>query len=773
MSEQIQQPLNEREQEIVRLIADGLSNNQIAQRLSLSLNTVKWYLKHIYAVLEVKRRTQAVAAARSRGLLDGDSPPGVGLPIPPTPFIGRQKELAQVLELLDNAETRLVSIVGPGGIGKTRLALAAAAQFQANSQLPVYFVALEGIQQLEGVIPAIAGATGFQFGGQQNLHQQLLAGLNNRAMLLVLDNCEHVLEAISVVTDILAVAPNLKILTTSRERLNLRSETLFHLDGLTYPIQLQTIVEYDSINLFLQTVRRLRQDFIPEDGDLGHISRICELVEGMPLAIELAAGWSDVLSMEEIADYLQQDISFLKTSARDVPARHRSMTAVFEQSWQLMTEAEQNVFKKLSVFRGGFDRAGAEAVAGASPEVLKTLLAKSRITEVQPGRWKLHELLRQFTEEKLRVNQKEYIQTILAHCQYYGHLMRYYEKLLEKDLPAFNECVPQAYADFENILTGWHSAIHTPFVREIENYLGVFSLLLAQRGLHLMAKQMFDNVDHLYQTSLCKVPILSRVLVFTYRGWYASALSELDEARQLLERADQLSVHPDVRDSPQLGLLWCFLGWTHYLNGELSPARHYFKLSLDHCIKVKFAFGEWSMLVFYAIVELRDSNYEVADQFVNRATKVAKDSNYVNGILVTCAIRGNIRHLLGQYRSAYDFWEQALVFYPRTLQVDAVLLVMVGLSLILKQIGQDEVGLDTLALVIHNPQCQASSYQQALHVLDQFRDRFSEEYINAVLERAKRGQLSTPYFESNFVIDQALVNRLLMLLNEFAPVAEE
>ncbi|MCI0710434.1 MAG: LuxR C-terminal-related transcriptional regulator [Chloroflexi bacterium] len=329
MSEQTQPPLNEREREILQIIADGLSNDQIAARLSLSLNTVKWYLKRIYTVLDVKRRTQAVSVARSRGLLDGDTPPGPSLPIPATPFIGRQKELVRVLELLDDPETRLVSIVGSGGIGKTRLALAAASQFQADTHLPVFFVALESIQQPEGVIPAIAGAIGFQFGGQQDLRQQLLTGLSHRAMLPVLDNCEHVLEAMSLVGEMLTISPNLQVLTISRERLNLSGETLFHLEGLAYPTQPQTALEFEAIRLFLQAIHRPRPNFEPSQDDWLHISHICQLVEGMPLAIELAAGWTDVLSLGEIAGNLQQDIRFLKTSARDVPTRHRSMTAVF------------------------------------------------------------------------------------------------------------------------------------------------------------------------------------------------------------------------------------------------------------------------------------------------------------------------------------------------------------------------------------------------------------------------------------------------------------
>ncbi|MCI0708669.1 MAG: LuxR C-terminal-related transcriptional regulator [Chloroflexi bacterium] len=773
MTEQAQQPLNEREREILQLIANGLSNSQIAERLSLSLNTVKWYLKRIYVVLGVERRTQAVAAARARGLLDGDTPPGPALPIPATPFIGRQKELAQVLELLDDPDTRLVSIVGPGGIGKTRLALAAAAQFQANAQRPVYFVALEGIQQPEGVIPAIAGVIGFQFGGQKDLHQQLLTGLSNRAMLLVLDNCEHVLEAMSLVGEMLTISPNLQVLTTSRERLNLSGETLFHLEGLAYPTQPQTALEFEALRLFLQTVHRPRPNFEPTQDDWLHISHICQLVEGMPLAIELAAGWTDVLSLGEIADNLQQDIRFLKTSARDVPHRHRSMTAVFEQSWQLMSEAEQTVFKKLSVFRGGFDRAAAEAVAGASPDILKELLAKSRITEIQPGRWKLHELLRQFAETKLRADLTEHTQTVRAHCQYYGHLMRQYEQAFETDLAAFDGYVAEAYQDFDNILSGWNSAIHQPFIGEIGNYVTMLCFLMQERGLHQLALQAFVMVQQLYDEYPAQVTIRDRLNLLIYHGMFASMLSRTDDGRQRLEQADAYTTHLAVEAWSRLGILWSFLGWTLHLHGEPALARKYLSQGVKHCRKSNFAFGEWGSLAMSALVEFCVGNYEAADQHALEALIVAQHHKFLRGVWWIDALRANVLFLLGHQQAAHQLWYRTLMSQPETLPVDPIIIVIVGIALLFEQKGQLNEALDLLALVIHHQQAQSPANQQALHVLQRLHDQFSEQHINAVLEKAKQGKLSTPYFASNFTIDRALIDTLLMLLDELAPEDEE
>jgi DNA-binding CsgD family transcriptional regulator len=229
--------LTERELAILRLLADGMSNRDIAAQLVLSVNTVKWHTQHLFDKLRVKRRTQAIAEARSLGLL-GDStqnPAGPVVPVPLTPLVGREQELADLTEWVASPDVRLVTIVGPGGIGKTRLALALAEHRQASTSQPAVFVRLESVAAPDQVVLALAGALSFQFGGPQTPTQQLLRYLRDADMLLILDNFEHVLDAAPLVTDMLRVSRKLKVMTTSRERLNLRGEIVFALEGLTYP----------------------------------------------------------------------------------------------------------------------------------------------------------------------------------------------------------------------------------------------------------------------------------------------------------------------------------------------------------------------------------------------------------------------------------------------------------------------------------------------------------------------------------------------------------
>src|SRR5574341_339815 len=219
--------LTEREGAILRLVADGLSNRDIAARLALSVNTVKWYVQQVYQKLGVRRRTQAVVLLRQ-----SDEQAAPDLPAPLTPLVGREHERAEVLALLQSSSTtRLVSLVGAGGIGKTRLAQAIASTWRDEQPDEVCWVSLDGLAAPDQIIPAIGATLGFQFGDRADLRSQLMAGLRHRHLLLVLDNFEHLLDAAPLVSDLLAAAPGLRVLATSRERLNLRGEVVYRLDG--------------------------------------------------------------------------------------------------------------------------------------------------------------------------------------------------------------------------------------------------------------------------------------------------------------------------------------------------------------------------------------------------------------------------------------------------------------------------------------------------------------------------------------------------------------
>jgi predicted ATPase/DNA-binding SARP family transcriptional activator len=341
------------------------------------------------------------------------------LPPQPTPFIGRTEELAQITRRLEDPACRLLTLTGPGGIGKTRLALQAAINLIENPagqtmfSTGVYFVNLASVGSPDSLVTTVAEAIKFSFYSDANLRQQLLEYFRENKMLLVLDNFEHLLvsseeKTIDLVIDILAVAPAVKIIITSREALHLQEEWLFAITGLRLPIDDEafSLEEYSAVQLFVQCAKRASPGFsFSTEQDC--VLHICRMVEGMPLAIELAAAWLRMFPCKKIAREIEHGLDLLTTSLRNVPPRHRSMHAVFEHSWSLLSDVEKQVLRQSSVFQGGFRQEAAEQVASATFADLVALVEKSLLHRTPAGRYQLHGLLRQFSAEKLQTDPGE------------------------------------------------------------------------------------------------------------------------------------------------------------------------------------------------------------------------------------------------------------------------------------------------------------------------------------------------------------------------------
>jgi predicted ATPase/DNA-binding SARP family transcriptional activator len=331
------------------------------------------------------------------------------LPSQTTPFVGRQAELAQITDCIDRADCHLFTLIGAGGIGKTRLALQAARQALDTCADGVYFVSLAGISGPEFLVPAIGEALGCPLSGKADPMRQLLNYLHHKEMLLVLDNFEHLLSlpagegnARDMLLEMIRTAPRLKLLVTSRERLNLQAEWLLTLQGLPYPLEDTAFGQetFGAIELFTQGALRVRPDFTLSE-EWPEVVRICQLLEGMPLGIELAATWVSMMPCAEISREIARGLDLLSTTLHDVPARHRSLEAVFDHSWHLLSKPERAALMRLSLFRGGFERSAAKQVAGASLSTLAALVNKSLLRVVSPGRYDMLEPLRQYAAARL------------------------------------------------------------------------------------------------------------------------------------------------------------------------------------------------------------------------------------------------------------------------------------------------------------------------------------------------------------------------------------
>jgi predicted ATPase len=334
------------------------------------------------------------------------------IPTQTTPLIGRETELVEMGAMLENPACRLITIVGTGGIGKTRLALAAAAEQADVFTYGAAFVPLAAISSAQFLAPAILGALDVEPQGQRDRREQLLDYLREKELLLVLDNVEQFLvpdkSESEGLTDLLAAilerAPGVTLLVTSRERLALPGEWMFDLPGLNYPPRelLNGIDAYSAVRLFMQRAGQVRRQFALAEGEARAVARICRLVEGLPLAIELAAAALRTRSCAAIARAIERNVAALAIELRAVPERHRSIWATFEHSWRLLSDEERQVFPRLSVFRGGFEEDAAAQVAQASPHLLASLVDKSLLRWDGVERYDMQELVRQYAGEKLQ-----------------------------------------------------------------------------------------------------------------------------------------------------------------------------------------------------------------------------------------------------------------------------------------------------------------------------------------------------------------------------------
>jgi predicted ATPase len=341
-----------------------------------------------------------------------------------TSFVGRDPELIELAKLLASPDTPLVTITGPGGVGKTRFALQAASGEVSRGVFyqGIYCVSLETLTDPALIPTTIAKTLGFELSGQAEPLTELIGVLKDKSYLLILDNYEQLLAGALVVSVLIKHCPKLKLIVTSRERLNLAEEQVFPLEGLPLPATTLTLEEahyHDAVQLFIHRAKRRRPEFSLSATILPHLVEISRLVGGSPLGLELAAAWVHVLSPEDIAREIASNLDFLTATTRNPTERHASLRAAFESSWQLLTLKERGVLRKLSVFVGGFSREAASAVAGATIPLLASLVDKSFLRVLENGRYDRHPLVHQYTAEKLAEHPDEAQLVGAKHAAYF------------------------------------------------------------------------------------------------------------------------------------------------------------------------------------------------------------------------------------------------------------------------------------------------------------------------------------------------------------------
>jgi DNA-binding SARP family transcriptional activator/predicted ATPase len=413
--------------------------------------------------------------------------PAGNLPPPFTALVGREEELATLDNLLRGA-ARLVTLSGVGGVGKSRLALAAANVVRDAFPDGAWWVSLAGIapdaaarRQASGVASAILAALGEKPSGRRPADADLVDTLRDRRLLIVLDNAEHLPGIGVLVDDVLSACPGLRMLVTSRELLNVYGETILPLEGLPLPAGAAGAARTAAIQLFLERAGRRLGATADDPATLAGITRLCRVLEGLPLGIELAAHWVDHFTCDEIAAAIQADPAFLEVRDRHRPDRHSSLRAVFDYSWNLLNASERRVLARLTVFLGTFDRQAAQQIAGAPVSVLATLVDKSLLRRVGPGRYSMHELLRQFAAAHLADDPAAQEQLAAQHSSHYLAFVAERTGRLARD--DTRQAALEIQQELDNIRQAWRQAVHSGAAAELDAAAYGLMLFVMHSGL--------------------------------------------------------------------------------------------------------------------------------------------------------------------------------------------------------------------------------------------------------------------------------------------------
>lgn len=608
-------------------------------------------------------------------------PPGIpphNLPPWLGPFIGRDNELDWLIQRLDNPACRMITVLGLGGSGKTRLALQAAARYldptrmQSDHPFPdgIYFVPLTaveapvagspGITIAHRVATTIGQALGLVFQGPSDPVAQLVKVLSSKRLLLVLDHTEQLQHAAQLIATLLTQAPEIKLLMTSRVRMQLQHEWMLELEGLSTPADTKELENAEASQLFLQVARQTTPALALTDEDRLAVVRICRRVEGLPLALVLAASWTRVVSIVDLANELVGRLDLLAAPTLDIPERQRSLRTVLAWSWQRLTPSTQSVLRRSAVFHGGFDLGAARAVLGVGLLQLYELRDLALITRDATGHYRIHELVRQYADEQLAANSDEATSAYARHAAYFAG--RFSATAINPDMPPpVLEAIRLEYANLE---AAWNWAVATISGDLIARLGPVLATWLDLNGLFGQGTELFaaalDRLRQSYrqgstsQSSLARIvgDILVDLARFLYRqGQYSRAKLLLQEARTI---ADSIGV---TELAARAG---CYLGQCTFSLGDVATAQRVLTESLMLAGAVEATSLQVDILRALGGVALNTGAYAQASSWIEEALALARTIGGQQRIAAILAESGLIAFHWGAHERAHALQEESL-----------------------------------------------------------------------------------------------------------------
>jgi predicted ATPase len=497
--------------------------------------------------------------------------------------------------------------------------------------------------------------------------------LHEKQLLLLLDNFEHLIAGAGIVANILAGAPDVKILATSRKRLRLQAEWTIEVTGLPVPEngRLEVVGTYGSVELFLQSARRVQPGFDPSPEDLRAIVDVCKLVDGMPLALELAAAWVKTLSCQEIAAEIEQDLDLLETEMRDVPQRQRSVRAVFEHSWNDLSEAEQAAFKKLSVFRGGLKRSAAQEVTGATLRIVSELINKSLVSRDDTGRYQVHELLRQYAAEKLDEDEQESQATKERHAAYFSGFLKAFEEALIRG--ARIGPIEEINEELDNVLLAWRWAIEHKSLSRLEESMRSLFWFYEAKAWYSEGEEAFRSAADTFRATgksaaleddRLKLPVVS---LRVRQAWFTARLSRYKDAQNLLRTYVKSGDEP-LFSTEDLESGWVAAGTqtnTLYGIGDYVTARRNLE-QYDELLERKYNYSHsWPWSKAHSIANLGRiagalGDYEQARTLLQDGVDILRPLEDQVGIMLYLHTLGGVVRILGDREYARRLFQESL-----------------------------------------------------------------------------------------------------------------
>ena len=772
-----------REQEVLALLSERLTNREIAGRLHLAETTVKDYVARILSKLYVKNRRQAVERAEALGLLGGDrkaqTRAAIILPAEPTPFVGRVDELAEINRQL--VESRLLTLVGPGGIGKTRLALKAAEGVAGDFKDGCYFVPLVPIHSVDLIIQTIAEGVRFPLATHEDPQHQLIRYLRGKQILLVIDSFEHLLDGAGFISKIISAAPGVKVMATSRERLNLQSETMLVVGGMDLPEQLDEYDprNFDAIRLFVLSAGKVRPGYDPSEAELSRIAEICRIVQGMPLAIELAAAWLHILSVDEIIEELKKGIEILSTDARDAPERHRSIHSVFDHSWMMLDEREQDIFMHLSVFQGGFTRHAAQLVTGASLQNLTGFINKSFLSlDPDSGRLEIHEMLRQYTQEQLEKDPEGSLSAQENHAAYYADFME--QKWGEIKHERQMQAIAEIEVEIKNVRLACRYYLIQKNACQLRKFIQSFREFCWIRGWNHTGMDLFAEFVNGLDGLQDEESVVTHALAMAYQGYFMSWLGLSDQGFELakgsvrilgqLDRPEALvfayeslalnayylNLFPEemagknkllalakyLDDKWLMGLALFELSMVAIRNDDYLEADRLAQSSLDLYQEIGNPIRSTLSLLPIGHAAMARGEYQLANDSYQRILRISRETGFLWGIGKANKYLGNLALTIGKIEQAEEYLHESLKITNEIGLVTDKLNLLIEYACLLSAQGETGQAADLLRLIIRHPAShqfrlgEGRIMDSAVRMLEELDQRYPAEDHTAGLERS-------------------------------------